>query len=636
MVKYSGFIILTMVVFNAAVSGSEEVEDIELMPGEPIVITVVGAPMPESEVPFGVDVITGAEMSLLEPDDLGDAVVGAPGVHVREWGGLGAVSSISVRGGKGNETLVLIDGQQINNPQGGDVNISSIPLGDVERVEILSGASSALYGADAAAGVVNIITGKAADEPEFRFDGSYGTYNTVKGEVRGGVPLGPAWAAFGGDYKTSDGCRLNGNDDYEGRTFFAGSVYEFLTNQEVSGRIQFYKGEVGSPGPLSFEDATARLRDDDLYSNVRYAGSLADGLYSLDAAFYYNEIDRRYESALWGIDDRHKNQFYGTGLRNYFRPGEWNRVCAGVEFGRAKTDSTSVGRVDEYNYAFIVQDEIDVRGLNVVAGLRYDRNEHYGSQLNPRVGGRYGFTDWFSARGAAGRGFRAPTFDELFWPDTGFYAGNPNLKPEENWSYEGGAEFTYQGRGTSLEFTYFRSDYKDLIVNVPDADDPYLVKPENVAEALISGIELGCEASPLTLFGIKAPHFGVSASLTHLLEAKGKTEGEEPEGLDYRPVTSVFLECSYVQPLSRAFSVVSEFNVRYVSNSQYTYVDPNTFETGKRFLKPYALAGTRIAARFYGVEPYLAVRNLGDVSYQTVYDYPMPGRTFNGGVTFSY
>lgn len=636
MVKYSSFVILGLAVFQAVVAGSEEIDEIEVMPGEPIVITVVGVPMPESEVPFGVDVITGAEMSLLEPDDLGDAVVGVPGVRVREWGGLGAVSSIAVRGGKGNETLVLIDGQPINNPQGGDVNLSSIPLGDIERVEILSGASSALYGADAAAGVVNVVTGGPADEPEFRFNNSYGTYNTVKAEVRGGAPLGPVWAAFGGDYKMSDGYRRNGNDDYEGRTFFAGSAYKFLSAHEVSGRVQFYKGEVGSPGPLSFEDTTARLRDDDTYFNVRYAGSLADGLYALDAAFYYNEIDRRYESALWDIDDRHENRFYGTSVRNYLRPVKWNRVCVGAEFGRAKTDSTSVGRVQEYNYAFIVQDEIDVLGLNVIAGLRYDRNEHYGTEVSPRFGGRYRFTDWFSARGAVGRGFRAPTFDELYWPDTGFYAGNPNLKPEENWSYEGGAELAYPGMGTSLEFTYFRSDYTDLIVNVTDADDPYLIKPENVAEALISGIELSGGASPLALFGIKTPYLGVSASLTHLLEAREKTEGEEAEDLDYRPGTSVFLECSYVQPLGSAFSIINEFNVRYVSKNQYSYVDPYTYETEKRFLKPYTLVGTRIAARIYGVEPYLAVKNLGDVKYQTVYDYPMPGRTLTGGVTFSY
>ncbi|UCE26566.1 MAG: TonB-dependent receptor, partial [Candidatus Coatesbacteria bacterium] len=268
--------------------------------------------------------------------------------------------------------------------------------------------------------------------------------------------------------------------------------------------------------------------------------------------------------------------------------------------------------------------------------LRYDQNEHYGSQVNPRVGARYRFTDWLSARGAVGRGFRAPTFDELFWPDTGFYAGNPNLKPEENWSYEGGAEFAYPGKGTSLEVTYFRSDYSNLIVNTADDDDPYLLKPENVAEALISGIEAGGETSPLALFGVGAPQLGVSASLTHLLEAKGTSDGGEPEGLDYRPATSVFLEFSYVQPLNGAFSVVSEFNVRYVSRSQYTYVDPYTYEAEKRFLEPYTLAGTRIAARFFGVEPYFAVKNLGDVAYQTIYDYSMPGRTFAGGVTFSY
>lgn len=633
MKKFTVFTVTALTVMVSAVAAEDESELPEVMPGEPIVITVVGVPTPESEVPFGVDVITDAEMALLEPDDLGDAVVGTPGVQIREWGGMGAVSSIAVRGGKGNETLVLIDGQPINNPQGGDVDVSSIPLADTERVEILSGASSALYGADAAAGVVNVITSEPSGSPEFRFKSSYGTYDTLKSELRGGAPLGPVWAAFGGEYKKSNGFRRN--DDYEGRTFFAGSTYEFSKAQKISGRAQFYKGEVGSPGPSGFEDATARLKDDDLYSNVRYAGSFADGLYTPDAAFYYNVIDRRYESTLWGINDRHENRFYGVTTRNYFRPVAWNRICTGAEFGHAGTDSTSVGRETENNYAFILQDEIDARGLNVVTGLRYDRNGNYGSQVNPRLGARYQFTDWFNARGAFGRGFRAPTFDELFWPDTGFYSGNPDLKPEENWSYEGGFELAYPGKGMSVELTYFRSDYSNLIVNVTD-EDTYVLRPENVAEAVISGIELGGEAAPLALFGVRAPLVNVSGSLTYLLQTRGETEGEEPENLDYRPKTTFFLECSYVQPFGRAFSIVPAINLEYVSKNQYTFYDPDTYEAEKRFLRPYTLVGVRVAARVRGFEPFFAVKNVGDVDYKTVYDYPMPGRVFSAGVTISY
>jgi outer membrane cobalamin receptor len=632
--KLTVFIVTALTVAVPAVAAEDENELPDVMAGEPIVITVVGVPTPESEVPFGVDVITDAEMALLEPDDLGDALIGTPGVQIREWGGIGAVSAIAVRGGKGNETLVLIDGQPINNPQGGDVNVSSIPLADAERVEILSGASSALYGADAAAGVVNVITSEPSGSPEFRFKSSYGTYDTLKSELRGGVPLGPVWAAFGGEYKKSDGFRQN--DDYEARTFFAGSTYEFSMAQEISGRVQFYKGEVGSPGPLSFEDSTARLNDDDLYLNVRYAGSFIGGLYSPDVAFYYNEIDRRYESVLWGIDDRHENRFYGITARNYIRPVAWNRFCAGAEFGRARTDSTSVGKIKEDNFAFILQDEVEVGGLNVVAGVRYDHNENYGSQVSPRAGARYRIVDWLNVRAAFGEGFRAPTFDELFWPDTVFYAGNPDLVPEKNSSYEGGVEFVYPGKGTSFEFTYFRSDYRNLIVNVTDDEPPYVTKPENVAEALISGIELSGKAAPLALVGVETPVVGVSGSLTHLLKVQGRSEGEELERLDYRPKTSAFVEVTYVQPLLGGISLEPSFNAEYVSSNQYTYVDPITYETEKRFLKPYTLVGFRTAARVRNFEPYFAVNNLGDVDYQTIYDYPMPGRIFTGGITISY
>jgi|GEM_PF-681874 len=638
MVKYSGFVILALAVCHATVAGSEEIDEIELMPGEPIVITVVGVPMPESEVPFGVDVVTAEAMALYEPEDIAEAVTVSPGVHVREYGGLGSVSSISVRGGKANETLVMLDGQRINNPQGGDVNVMSVPLEDVERIEVLSGASSALYGADSSAGVVNVVTRGPSERPTFRAKGSYGTYDTKKFEMWGGIPVGPVWFAVGGNYITSDGFRVNPDnenetmDDYEGKTFFGKAVYDLSEEHRLTFRGQYFKDGMGSPGSELYADGTARLRDDAKYFSVGYSADVMDGKISPRAIFYHNGINREYESALFGTFDRHENRFYGANLRNYIAPVGWNRVCVGGEFRRAKTDSTALGDVQENNYAGFVQDEVFAGPVTAVVGLRYDDNGNYGSQVSPRSGIKCRIADCLSVRAAYGEGYRAPTFDELFWPTSAFYEGNPDLKPEKNRTVETGVTLSYPGKGASVELTYFRSDYEDLIVNVTDPET-FVMYPDNVSEALVSGVEMGGAVMPFQLFGEGLPLVSVNTSLTYLVDAKDETNDE---ALDYRPNTVAFAEVAYTLPIGKHYAFTPSVNVRYVGKNQYSYYNPDTYEYEKRFLDPYTLVGMKITGRAFWFEPYVAVRNLAGVEYQSMFAYPMPGRTVVGGVTITY
>jgi outer membrane cobalamin receptor len=176
-----------LLVAAAACADDVAAEEVEVFPGDPIVITAIGEPARESEVPFGIRAITAEDLKLLAADNLAEGLVRAEGIYVRGYGGAGAIKTVAVRGAFENQTLVMVDGQPVNNHQGGDVDFNAVALEDVERVEVMAGASSALYGANATAGVVNVITRGVPEEPRLSLRGGYGTNEKVDAAFAAGA-----------------------------------------------------------------------------------------------------------------------------------------------------------------------------------------------------------------------------------------------------------------------------------------------------------------------------------------------------------------------------------------------------------------------------------------------------------------
>ena len=581
---------------------------------DPLVITAVGTPARESEVPFGVETIAASDIRVMGAADLPEALVSAPGVAVREYGGPGANRTVALRGGLAKQTLVLVDGQPLNNPEGGDVDFNAIPLGDVSRVEVMSGASSALYGANATAGVVNVITRGGVEKPTFHVNASGGSFGAKDADLSGAVPLGAVTAAVGGNYRRGDGFREN--DDFEGKGGHAKFSWTLPEDRVLSLRTSYQVSEMGVPGSLSFLSPRARQDDKMLSINSAYDGVIS-GDWSSSGRLYYKDQKRRYINPNLTMDLRYQSRSAGGRALVFRRLTDWIRAAVGGEFEHAVVDSDSIGRDLRDIGGVLVQDEITSRRANVVAGARYDQVRDLGV-VSPRAGIRYEFTEIISARASAGRGFRAPTFDELFWPDEGFGGGNPNLKPEFVWTYEAGPAFRF-GRYANVELTYFRSDYDDLINGWP---------PENVDRAVIQGGEGKVAASPLAAL----PAFEAVVSGTYL-DAKDKSTGE---WLDNRPRYTGFAEICYRAGFGDHYGLTPSVCVEGAGRSQYTYSDPVTFETSKRELPAYTLYNVRLAFKAYFAEFYVEGKNLGDEEYQVVYDYPLPGRTFRAGADVGF
>jgi outer membrane cobalamin receptor len=596
----------------------ETVPEEEIFPGDPIVITAIGEPARESEVPFGIRSLTAYDFYLAGASDLAEGLARAEGMHVREYGGSGSARTISTRGSYAKQTLVMVDGQPINNHQGGDVDFNAVSLEDLERVEVMAGPSSALYGANATAGVVNVVTRGVPDEPGLSFRGDYGTHNELNTELAAGAPFGWAGVNVGGNYRRGDGFREN--DDFTGTGGHLKLSAAAGEEATLWVRGQYQTSELGVPGSLTYPSPLARQEDDFATANVGFDGSPGDRI-SLTGRAYYKNQRRHYADPdpVFPIDDTHENDAFGGRAVAFYQLLAWNRLGVGGEYQQDKTDSTAIGVRDGSSWAAFLQEDLRFGGLTTVAGVRYDSSSIYGGTTSPRLGVRYRFNDYVSARAAAGRGFRAPTFDELYWPDTGFGGGNPDLKPEYCWTYEAGPAFRLAERLTA-EATYFYSTYDDLIAGWP---------PENVARGLVQGLEASVEAAPLAA----APNAAVVLSGTYL-NAEDRDTGEE---LDYRPAYSGFAEVRYRHEFAGGgLALTPSLSAEFVGRQQYSYFDAGAGRTVKRWLDGYALLNARLAFKIYYPELFVAGKNLAGEEYQTVYDYPMPGRTFTGGVSVSF
>ncbi len=603
-----------------ATGGEESLEPKEedIFPGDPIIITAIGEAALESEVPFGITAVTADDLRLLAADSLAEGLVRAEGVYVREYGGTGANATLSMRGGFANQTLVMVDGEPMNSHQGGDVDFNAITLGDVERVEVMAGPSSALYGANATAGVVNVITRGIPEEAGVTFRGDYGTYNDAGTAVEVGVPFARIGVTGGGDYRRSDGFREN--DDYEGEGGHLKLSYALTDEAVLSARGQYQTSELGVPGSLSYPTPNAHQEDKFASANVGIDGALSED-WSTEGRVYVKNQKRHYvdPASVPTVDDTHRNNAVGGRGVIFRQITEWNRGALGGEYQRDATDSTTLGKLNGTTWAFFGQEDLRFDELTTVFGVRYDSSGIYGEAVSPRLGVRYRFNDYVSARASGGRGFRAPTFDELFWPNTGFGGGNPDLKPEYCWSYEFGPTLRWN-RYFKVDVIYFHSNYEDLISGWP---------PDNVARAYIRGGEVGVQAAPVS----SLPGLQFDASAT-FLQTKDRDTREQ---LDYRPVHAEFAELRYRHDFGGgAFAVTPSVSTEIAGRQQYTAYPSYPEPPYKDWLDAYALLNARLAFRAYYVEFYVAGKNLADKTYQTIYDYPMPGRTVSVGFTADF
>ncbi len=596
-----------------------------------------------------VSLVSGEQIENSGAKNVAEAIEGLVGItEASERGGKGPSREIRMRSGgdTANQVLVLVDGQPINDVSLGAADLGDIPTDGIERVEVIRGPSSALWGANALGGVVNIVTRQPSEEGQvtkFGFrGGSFGTQNynlAVSNKDEGRMFV------FAASKDVSMGWREN--SEYTGDDLFFKSAYDLDDMGKVGVRLTYHHSEFGLPGknttPFEAYDGEkerqaqfpdAAMSKERRHAQVAYERGIRGGG-TVKLRTYGSLSDKRYECPTDFIDDLSSGASGGIEVQ-LIGP------CGGVIGTDIRRDafqrknlamSPAVVDIDEdidYGSVFL-QKDIVLRKLTLVLGGRYDHHSIFGGQGNPRAVLVYKPRDSLKLSANVGRAFRAPTFEDLYSPYTSWSAsawgpagdtqGNEALKPERSWGYDVGFEHRCSGTVTTRA-TFFHTEIKDLIAwDEVDPDPDYdKWRPMNIGQAYNQGVEVEF---------IHRARTWLSQSISYCyLESKGKKEGEEDYiKLMYTPHN----RANYDLTLKRRHGL--RVNLRVNFTDVVKWVDD--FDESHK-LPDYTLVDCRVSQRVKRAEVFCAAENITDRKYQSREDYPLPGRSFYGGFNLTF
>lgn len=486
----------------------------------PVVVTATAGERNLADVPASVTVVDGAALRERPVLDMADALRGTEGINIQS-AGLGR-RAISIRGMDPAHTLFLMDGKRISASSSGishsDYELGWVPTEAIERVEVVRGPLSSLYGSEALGGVVNVITRTATDE----WQGSLSSYYLKPGHDAGGAQFktgvyagGPLVQGVLGLSVWGEYLRRHALEDEKNpglslldRNVSRSGNVALSWTPESRQRIDLSAGagneeRDGVRGTVAVpyeSDDTVRRRQ---YS-VGHRGDWRWG--STDVKVYRSSLYRENWRSDGGTASG-PNRFVDTVADATTRLAPWagHTLTFGGTVRREKLEDPTVnraGRLSMQHYAALLQDEWRLgQQWEVVLGGRLDWHDEFGREASPRAYVLYHLNEALTFKGGVGKGFKAPTLKQLS-PEYESYAamggrgiirGNPDLQPETNVSFEAGLE--YEGSGWQANAMFFQNEVKNLIETQRaascDVKGRTCLYYQNVARARIRGVELG-------------------------------------------------------------------------------------------------------------------------------------------------
>lgn len=589
-------------------------QDIEL---ERIVVTPSRIEEGEGDIGRNVDIISAQDIEYSSSGDLSEVLEDITALNISDYGALGATKTLRMRGSSAAQVLVLLDGRPINNPRDGQAELSNIALENIERIEVMHGPGSSMYGAGAMGGAVNIISKKPPKEKQkTEITSEFGTYRTYIEGLSHGARLGKFGYLFNYEFKASDGFRTN--SEFDAQDAGAKLEYEFSPDNTLGLTYGFYKSRLGAAGTIASpddDDEERRLKNSlDLSLNLK-----PDDLTGVSARAYqdYDRLSFLENTAGSAFDTALKKDIHTTKMRGYDL--SLNRqifdsygLLFGFNYVTNLNDSTTSAKHEYTVRACYLENRLAIgEKWNINFGGRIDDYSNFGSELNPSLNISYDLNEDNKLHFLTSRSFRAPTFNDLYWPDEGWARGNPDVKPEEGITVEAGIKSRIN-RHLSCGLAYYRNDYDNLI-NWAEAAGVWM--PSNVNSALIDGVEF--ESDIYLTKGLDA-----EISYTYLRAKDDKLE----KYLIYQPKHRAGLSLKYKNPDGLSLRLKSQFTDKRYHDAA------NTIKVKRFFLLGFD-AAKEIRE---GVECFLSIDNLLNLEYKVISDYPLPGFTVTTGVKVEF
>lgn len=575
-----------------------------------VVITATRIEKALEEVPSSVTVITKEKIEGSSATNITEVLRDVVGLRITEYGKNGALALPRLRGSTAEQVLILIDGKKLNVPNSGQFNLNDLPsvIDDIERIEILRGASSALYGADALGGVINIIT-KRPGEPYTKVSASYGRFDTQMYSLTTSGKFKVLGYLFSASKERSDGFRQNSH--YDVTTLNSKIGFDLSPKSSFDISLSYLDKEAGVPGSITFPSPRAIQTDENTLLGLTYRGKYSENL-DVTTKVYRNYYRLRFKDPDIFTDDTHKSTTSAGEVQVNYQYNQSNLFTGGIEIGKEDLKSTTIGTRERSRNGAFLQDEVRIGDLvTVIPGVRYDAFSPSEDQLSPKISALYKLKE-SKFRGSIGKGFRIPTFNDLYWPDTGFTKGNPDLRPERSIEFEIGWDQSFDKK-VKTKTTAFRRDVKDLITWQPDTSLKYV--PINMGKARINGIEFEGEINLYKFFSI-------DLNYTYL-NPEDRITGEKIRNLP-RHQLNTSLRTSY--PFGLGLSLDGRYTKNYVRAG-----DPSGYFVMDGKITQKMVLSSRLKGN-----AFIGIRNIFDKKYETVKGYPMPPRELYGGLSITF
>ncbi len=584
-----------------------------------ITISATRIATPQEKSPAAVTVITREQIEQSQQQLVSEVLRGQPGVEIARTGQPGTVTGVFLRGANNNQTLVLVDGLRVNSPFNNQFDFSQLAVDNVERIEILRGPQSTLYGSEASGGVIDIITKRGTRQPSGWLQSEYGSFNTAS--TRGGFSASEGKLSVGGtgSYASSDNDRIN--SDYRQYHFDGRARYDFCDRYSATLFASYFHNNDGTPGDVFTDDPTARLRTESARFGLTLNADLTDwwnAKVKLSHARERGNFDQPANAANYFTDyfsqtvaERDQVDF-----QNVFTLSEQHKVLVG---GTLEDASATLAADGSYGPSALDQtlntrsaygqyDFTPLERLTFTAGGRVDDSDTFGAHGTYRFGARAtapGTETIF--RASVGSGFRAPSLSDLYYP----YYGNPNLKPEQSLGWDAGLEQPLLANKLRLGATIFHNDFDNLIQY-----SGATFQPENIGRARTFGVETFAAWQLRTNLTARASYTWLQTEdLDTGAELLRRPEHSGSLNLNWQilPQWSADASAQFIGP--RADKNFGTYPAQTVTLDTYTKLDLALHWQVHKHL-----------------EIFVRAENLLDKRYQEAFGYPALGRGFYGGL----
>lgn len=574
---------------------------------EEIVVTASALPEAVATTPAAVTVITRAEIDERAARDVADVLREVPGVHISRTGSAGRATSLFTRGSNSTHTLVLWNGLEITNPYFAGYDWGRFSTVGVEQVEVVRGPYSALYGSDAMAGVVNVLT--TSRRSGLRAQGEAGSRGLRNGSVSG--TYAGSSANVSGSFEQRDDDGFAANDDFSQTSASVAVRWNATPTLTAGLSARHTSYDLGIPRNLNAAGTAVipslQRRQDGTERQLSIPIEQKLGRFSYELTLAESRRDDTFDDpedpfglVLTSTESTTRRARLTTRTETPF-----GTIVGGGEYEHAEVDDvTNFGPNftggERKERSLFVEDRLSIAQFELSAGVRWDDYETFGSELSPRIAAAY-LAGSHKIRAAFGEAFRAPAVGELYFP----FGGNPSLGAERSRSYEVGWD-----HASGFSATLFHGDYEDLIVF-----DSATFVFENIGAATAQGLELAVQRTLAR---------NLRASLTYTFT--DTEEASSGEQLLRRPRHSGSLFVGYRAGIVDTNLVVQHTGAR----ADVLAVAPFSRTTAES----HTVFDANVQAHLGRFTPYLRIENLTDVEYEEVIGYVSPGRRAVIGVRF--